>query len=156
MHRNKRNPESKVTPIDKSIEYPVSAGGVVYRKLEQHTIEVVLCGREKPLLWGLPKGTPEEGETLQQTALREVLEETGLVVNIHKKVKTINYQFVRPTGAQCFKKVHFYLMSAIGGSTTEHDQEFDEVAWVSSDKALSIMQYDNERLVLKTALKILQ
>ena len=92
----------------------------------------------------------------EQTALREVQEETGLVVNIHKKVKTINYKFVKTTGAQCFKKVHFYLMSAIGGNTAEHDQEFDEVAWVSSEKALFMMQYDNERLVLEAALKIIQ
>ena len=145
-----------MTISDLPIEYPISAGGVVYRKLEQNTIEFVLCGRNKPLLWRLPKGTPESGETLEQTALREVQEETGLVVNIHKKVKTINYKFVKTTGAQCFKKVHFYLMSAIGGNTTEHDQEFDEVVWVSSEKALFMMQYDNERLVLEAALKIIQ
>jgi ADP-ribose pyrophosphatase YjhB (NUDIX family) len=60
----------------------VSSGGVVYRRGQAGSLEVALCGRLQSRTWSLPKGTPEEGETIQQTALREVQEETGLEVSI--------------------------------------------------------------------------
>lgn len=55
----------------------ISAGGVVLWP-GQHEVEVLMCGRTADGLWALPKGTPEEGETLDETALREVREETGV------------------------------------------------------------------------------
>ena len=62
----------------------VSAGGVVYRR-GPRGIEVVLCGRTEDGVWGLPKGTPSPGESLEQAAVREVTEETGLQVAIERK-----------------------------------------------------------------------
>ncbi|MFN0251917.1 MAG: NUDIX domain-containing protein, partial [Kofleriaceae bacterium] len=62
------------------VEQAVSAGGVVFRHGAQG-IEVLLCGRVREALWALPKGTPEHGESIEQTALREVGEETGLGVH---------------------------------------------------------------------------
>ncbi|MBF8304695.1 MAG: hydrolase [Dehalococcoidia bacterium] len=76
------------------VEHPVSAGGVVFRLINDN-IEIVLCGRNEPSTWNLPKGTPEPGETLDTTALREVREETGLSVFIKRKIGFVKYWFTR-------------------------------------------------------------
>src|SRR5437588_12914594 len=95
----------------------VSAGGVVYRRNgEDGPIEVVLVGRLRPKRWALPKGTPEVGETLEGTAVREVGEETGLLVRIEQPLDEIHYWFVSG-GVRHSKTVHFYLMQLVGGHT---------------------------------------
>lgn len=128
----------------------VSAGGVVLRGGDKGN-EVVLCGRSEPVLWGLPKGTPDPGETQEQTALREVREETGLEVEIVRPLESIQYWFVRPSDrARCHKTVHYYLMSPTGGDTSRHDHEFDFVKWFPVQEAIKAMTHRNEaRLVEK-------
>lgn len=128
----------------------VSAGGVVYRR-QGERIDVALCGRIRPKLWALPKGTPDAGETLEETALREVNEETGLQVSLEDTIDKIEYWFARPDRVRCFKTVHFYLMSSHGGSMDDHDPEFDLVRWFDSDDALAILSYQNERNILSKA-----
>ena len=87
-------------------EQATSAGGVVYRRTERG-VEFLLCGRTSERLWALPKGTPEPGESLEQTALREVREETGLGVEIERELGTIDYTFTRPAqGLRLDKTVH--------------------------------------------------
>ena len=65
----------------KEVEQAFSAGGVVYRT-DGGNLLIALCGRTKTGTWNLPKGTPDDGETIEQTALREVKEETGLDVQL--------------------------------------------------------------------------
>ena len=79
-------------PGRSKIERPVSAGGVVYR-LENQQVQILLCGQGDPSSWVLPKGTPDPGETMEETALREVQEETGLQVVIQSYVDEIRYWF---------------------------------------------------------------
>ncbi len=137
------------------VERHVSAGGVVYR-LTNGEIEAVLCGRSDPLRWSLPKGTPDKGESLEETALREVREETGLEVVIEAALGNINYWFVTPDNqASCNKTVHFFLMGQVGGSMDQHDPEFDEVRWFHSRQALKSLAYANETNVLKRALNVI-
>lgn len=130
----------------------VSAGGVVLRKGRDGD-EVVLCGRRNPARWALPKGTPDPGETRAQTALREVREETGLDVEIVRRLDIIQYWFMRPSdGARCHKTVHYYLMSPTGGDTSRHDDEFDFVQWFPLAQAIETLTYPNEaRIVEKSA-----
>ena len=109
------------------VEHPVSAGGVVYRHSDQG-VEVALCGQNQPLSWRLPKGTPDTGESLEETAQREAEEETGLKVNIETRLGQVSYWFVQK-GVRHHKTVHFYLMSVVGGDVSQHDPEFDEVRW---------------------------
>lgn len=131
----------------------VSAGGIVYRR-GPDGVEVVLCGRTEDGIWGLPKGTPEPGESLEETAVREVSEETGLEVRIEKKVGTITYWFARPDeGVRYHKTVHHYLMTATGGDVANHDHEYDVVAWMPASQALETLTYDNERNILHQALE---
>ncbi len=132
----------------------VSAGGVVYRD-NGHGPEVVLCGRNSPELWALPKGTPEMGETREQTAVREVSEETGLDVKTQCFIDSIQYWFVRPSdGMRCHKTVLYYLMDPIGGDTSRHDHEFDQVQWFSVEDALKTMSYGNEAKVVEKGLSL--
>ena len=84
--------------------------------------------------WTLPKGTPNSGETHEQTALREVAEETGLEVRIVAPVGAIEYFFTQD-GQRIHKTVHYFLMEPIGGSLEVHDHEFDEVRWMPIDEA---------------------
>ena len=101
---------------DQHAEQLLSAGGVVYRA-NGGDIEVIICGRNSPLLWGLPKGTPEAEETREQTALREVNEETGLEVEIEGFIDSIEYSFFSPFDRVRYHKVVlFYLMSANGAT----------------------------------------
>ena len=131
-----------------------SAGGVVYRQ-HDGKVEVVLCGRTTPALWVLPKGTPDEGEQLEETALREVREETGLEVDIQSPLGSVNYWFVRTQdGTRCNKTVHFYLMTPTGGSLDLHDPEFDEVHWFPGEEALRIMTYPTEAPIVQKAIDL--
>ncbi len=133
----------------------VSAGGVVIREAEDGP-EVVLCGKRMPRqLWALPKGTPERGETREQTAIREVTEETGLKVRVQFFIDSIQYSFVRPhDGVRCHKTVLYHLMDPIGGDMSLHDNEFDEVRWFSVKDALKTMSYGNEAEVVKKGLSM--
>ena len=136
----------------RKIEHLMSAGGVVCRT-RGGAVEAVLCGRNTPRKWSLPKGTPNDGETVEETAIREVTEETGLEVEVQEPLGAITYWFVRPTdGARCHKVVHYYLMRPTGGDTNNHDHEFDEVCWFPGEEALRILNYANEATTVEKAL----
>jgi 8-oxo-dGTP pyrophosphatase MutT (NUDIX family) len=127
----------------------VSAGGVAYRQGPEG-VEVVLVGRHEPGRWVLPKGTPNQGESLDQTAVREVAEETGIQVRLIRPLQDIQYWFVLH-GTRHYKTVHFYLMEAIGGDTSLHDHEYDEAVWFPIGEAQRRLSFANERLVVARA-----
>lgn len=131
------------------VQRAVSAGGVVYRR-GPSGMEVVLCGRDSDGVWGLPKGTPAEGESLEETALREVSEETGLQVRIVDKIGVIQYWFSRD-GVRYHKWVHHYLMEATGGDTANHDVEYDRVEWMPVEAALKTLTFGNEAQIVAKA-----
>ena len=131
-----------------------SFGGVVYRETAAG-LEVVVVGRMDPGIWGLPKGTPDRGETMEQTALREVREETGLETEIEEKIDAIEYWFAR-SGVRYHKFVHFYLMHATGGDTGQHDHEHDYVEWLPLAHARSLLTYQNEVRILAAAEDLLK
>ncbi len=106
------------------------------------------------MLWALPKGTPDSGETIEETALRETREETGLEVEIEVPLSSIRYFFVRGT-TRYHKTVHFFLMHPVGGALELHDHEFDEVRWAVGSEALALLTHATERTVVEDALKLL-
>ena len=137
------------------VETLISSGGVVFRHNDGR-LETVLCGRSVPVRWSLAKGTPDPGETLEETALREVQEETGLEVELDAPLGSIDYWFAdRDNHVRFHKTVHFYLMSPVGGHIDLHDPEFDVVQWFEVDEALSTMAYGNEAGVLRRALDVI-
>jgi 8-oxo-dGTP pyrophosphatase MutT (NUDIX family) len=130
-----------------------SAGGVVHRSVDGRH-EIVILHRRVPVLWALPKGTPDSGETLEETALRETREETGLEVEIEAPLGSIRYFFVR--GSTRFHKVvHFFVMRPIGGALELHDREFDEVRWAPVAEALALLTHATERSMVEKALKLI-
>jgi 8-oxo-dGTP pyrophosphatase MutT (NUDIX family) len=117
--------------------------------------EVLLCGRSSDRLWALPKGTPEPDETIEQTALREVREETGVMVEPDGFIGEVKYWFSRPQdGVRYYKTVHHFLLRPVGGDPSHHDHEFDEVRWFSVQEALRLLTYRNEAKILRQALDL--
>jgi len=127
-----------------------SAGGVVVRT--DAGVEVCLIRPAGRTVWGLPKGGVESGETLPQTALREVIEETGIEGEVDRELGSIDYSFYsREAGSRVHKTVHYYLMHATSGDTARHDHEVSEARWVDLTEALELMTYPNEREMVRRA-----
>ena len=130
-----------------------SAGGVVV-STEGDRASLVVGMRRRGrdgMTWTLPKGTPSRGETTEETALREVAEETGLQVRIVAPLPSIEYTFVQD-GLRIRKTVHYFLMEPTGGDLASHDHEFDEVRWIGFDTAATMLTFETERnLVAKAA-----
>ena len=129
-----------------------SAGGVVVSALDQRPSLVVGMRRRgrDSVTWTLPKGTPDKGETVEQTALREVAEETGLEVRIVEPLPSIEYAFVQD-GTRIHKTVHYFLMEPVGGDLSRHDHEFERVRWVSLTEAPELLTFPTERALVATA-----
>ena len=134
-----------------------SAGGLVIR-VADGARQITLGRRRRSrdgLTWVLPKGTVEDGETLEQTALREVAEETGLEVRALEPVGAIDYSFVRE-GRRIHKTVHFFLMEPLGGDLSRHDHEFEAVRWVPLADAPGVMSHETERGVVSRAMPAIE
>jgi 8-oxo-dGTP pyrophosphatase MutT (NUDIX family) len=129
-----------------------SAGGIVIRTIDG--IPHLVAGRRRrqrdEATWTLPKGTPNPPETLEETALREVTEETGLQVRLVAPLDAIEYWFVQG-GARIHKTVHYWLMEPVGGDLERHDREFDEVRWVPIGEAPALLTFDTERALVERA-----
>lgn len=141
-----------------------SAGGVVLRTDSSQKVFVALCHRRAESLWALPKGTPEEGESVAETAAREVAEETGLRVETGPAIDDTYYSFFRTAGetigdlpfkdestVRINKTVHWYLMKYVGGDTSNHDHEYDDVVWINIEEASQRLTHRNEARVLEKA-----
>ena len=130
-----------------------SAGGIVIRFVDGAP-ELVVGRRRRErdgMTWTLPKGTPVPAETTEETAIREVAEETGLEVRIVRPLDFIEYTFVLGR-TRIHKTVHYFLMVPVGGDLAGHDHEFDEVRWVRFDEAPTLLTFETERaLVAKAA-----
>lgn len=126
-----------------------SSGGAVIalRDGQPHVALIATRGRTR---WGLPKGAVSEGETSEQAALREVLEETGLEAEIVKPLDTIEY-FFRVGDTIIRKRVDFYLMTHTGGKMTPQLSEVDDVEWVELSQAISRASFDSEKKLLEMA-----
>jgi 8-oxo-dGTP pyrophosphatase MutT (NUDIX family) len=114
---------------------------------------VALIATRRKTRWGLPKGTVAQGETSEQAALREVLEETGLEAKIVRPLDTIEYYF-RAGDTLIRKRVDFYLMEYVSGALTPQLSEVDDVEWVELSEAIRRASFDSERKLLEKALTL--
>jgi 8-oxo-dGTP pyrophosphatase MutT (NUDIX family) len=129
----------------------VSAGGVVLAETRPDAPVALVAHRSArgSLQWTLPKGAREEGETVAETALREVREETGLEAELIGPLDTIDYWFVwAPERTRYHKFVHYFLMRFAGGDFSQRDHEMEDAAWFEPDEARRRMAFANERKLL--------
>lgn len=129
----------------------VSAGGVVLAETRPDAPVALVAHRSArgSLQWTLPKGAREEGETVTETALREVREETGLEAELIGPLDTIDYWFVwAPERTRYHKFVHYFLMRFAGGDFSQRDHEMEDAAWFEPDEARRRMAFANERKLL--------
>jgi ADP-ribose pyrophosphatase YjhB (NUDIX family) len=111
--------------------------------------------RRGRLLWSLPKGHIESGETAEEAAVREVEEETGIIGRVVAPLGTIDFWFVAED-RRVHKTVHHFLMRALGGELSDSDIEVSEVAWVPLDELESRLAYADERRLIRRATELLE
>jgi 8-oxo-dGTP pyrophosphatase MutT (NUDIX family) len=126
-----------------------SAGGAVISVRDGAAYVAMIATRGRTR-WGLPKGAVSDGETSEQAALREVLEETGLQAEIVKPLDTIEY-FFRAGETLIHKKVDFYLMVHRGGELKPQLSEVDDVEWVELSGAIERASFPSEKKLLEAA-----
>jgi ADP-ribose pyrophosphatase YjhB (NUDIX family) len=133
-----------------------SAGGLVVDLAGEvpHGVLIGRTDRRGQLLWSLPKGHIEDGETAEQAALREVREETGIAGEIVAELGVIDFWFVAE-GRRIHKTVRHYLMRRVGGELSDADYEVDEVAWVPLPDIRGQLAYPDERGLMDTAGRLL-
>ena len=125
-----------------------SAGGLVF---DDHGRVAIIArhSRSGHLEWCLPKGHIEKGETPQQTAVREVHEETGILGEVVESIATIDYWFTG-TNQRVHKLVHHFALRRISGELTvegDPDHEAEDAIWVDFDDLDHVLSYPNERKI---------
>jgi 8-oxo-dGTP pyrophosphatase MutT (NUDIX family) len=126
-----------------------SAGGLVIRNLRSRPHVAVVRVRDQVL--ALPKGHPEQGESAQDAALREVREETGLEATPVEKLGDIRYWYARD-GDRVLKIVSFFLLRYRSGRLEDHDHEVEEALWIPLEEAPARLAYRGEKDMAETAL----
>ena len=130
-----------------------SAGGLVLDRRGPEACGALIgrLDRRGRLLWSLPKGHVEPGETELQTAVREVQEETGILGDVVGKLGIIDFWFVAD-GRRVHKTVHHFLLLASdprgGLELSDEDVEVSEVAWVPVAELAAKLAYSDERRLL--------
>jgi ADP-ribose pyrophosphatase YjhB (NUDIX family) len=151
--QNKRPAKGAAKSYAKRVD-EVSAGGLV---IDHSGKNGLLIGRidhkdstGKRILWSLPKGHIEEGETPEQAALREVAEETGIESAIERSLGVIDFWFMAG-GKRIHKTVHHYLFRETGGLLAPQESEVDEVGWFPLAEIVDRLAYpDEKKLIART------
>ena len=129
-----------------------SYGGVVLRPSpEGEGFDLLTIVPRGTRVTGLPKGGANPGETPEQTAAREVREETGTTVTVRESLGDVSYWY-RRNGRRIHKTVHFFLCDYVAGSIADHDHEVDAVRWIPLTDAPRRLTYPAERRLAKLAM----
>ena len=135
----------------------ISAGGVVYRK-EGDRLELLMI-EDRYGKWTLPKGKQEAGEEVEETALREIREETGLQGRIVRPLMTVNYQYDDPERGTVDKDVHYFLVQCTARDAIPQLEEISRLEWLKPEEVRERQQqygYPNNDAVLERALQLVE
>ena len=125
----------------------LAAGGVVV-ETDGDVVRVLLVHRPRYGDWSFPKGGVNAGESVEDAALREVMEETGIECRIERKLAVARYHYRTKRGAVRPKAVHYFLMEPVGGQITTDGQEVDLSEWLGIDDARRRLSYDFDKGML--------
>ncbi len=134
-----------------TIKHLHSSGGVIYRRSGE-TIEVALIATKKGTLWTLPKGLIDKGENPSETAVREIVEETGLTGTVVESLGERSYWFyLKEDNVKCRKTVSYFLLEYVRGDIEKYGWEVDEARWFPIDEAVKMVYYRSDRDILERA-----
>lgn len=127
--------------------YEKSCGGIIFYKTKQNT-KILLVKNNNGRYWSFPKGHIEDGETEQETAIREIKEETGLDVTLVSDFREISEYC--PFG-KIRKRVVFFLAQAFTDNVKIQEEEIDSYIWVDLQQARKLCSYDNDLRIIEKA-----
>lgn len=126
----------------------LAAGGVAVETTGDRLIKVLLVHRPRYDDWSFPKGGVSDGESVEDAALREVLEETGLECRIIRKLGLARYNYRTRRGVRRPKVVHYFLMEQVGGHIATDGVEVDRADWFDIGGAEKLLSYDFDKELL--------
>lgn len=133
-----------------------SAGGLLIKKRGSRA-QICLVSKKEGRVWAFPKGRVNEGETLESTAMREILEETGHRAEVVEKLDVIEYYFFLKENSTFYHKtVTFFLMRLTEEDAQPRDEEADSVGWYDVGVAKKKLSYLNEKKILGKAESLLK
>ncbi len=128
-----------------------SCGAIVYRMVNEKP-QILLIKHKNGGHWSFPKGHIEVNETEQETALREIKEETGLDVMLNEKFRTSVAYRPKP---DIDKEVVYFLAEVSGGVLKKQESEISRAEWVDIETAQKIVTFDNDKMLVIKAKKFL-
>ena len=134
-----------------------SAGGIVFR--QQPTTVWLICQHSQHKGWVFPKGLigdTKENETKEETAVREVKEETGIDGRIIKPLPSAVQYWYQCKKEKIFKTVYFFLMQYVDGDFSNHDHEMMDVRWATKKEVKEILTYENDQKAFDEALTLFE
>ncbi|HMG34393.1 MAG TPA: NUDIX hydrolase [Blastocatellia bacterium] len=132
----------------------VAAGGLLFRTNENGELEVLLVHRPRHNDWSFPKGKIDPNESIEEGAVREVAEETGLRCRIIRTFGAERYQYRTPAGNLRPKVVHYFFMEPVSGELRiNSDEEIDAVRWIQVGEAGTRLSYEADRRLLEESIK---
>jgi len=134
-----------------------SAGGVAFRK-QDGRIDVALISVGADNRWQLPKGLVDKGESTEQAAIRELLEEAGIDTEIVTRIDKVEYWYFWKENGQRIryhKFVYFYLLRYKAGDVRDHDHEVNEARWLDIDAAIEMLAFDSEKKIMEKAKELI-
>ena len=145
-----------MTDTPAELEVP-AAGGVIWRRRagRVEAVDVVVVHRPRYDDWTLPKGKLDDGETLAECARREILEETGITVELGGHVCTTRYPVTAKGGRPATKVVDYWLARPVDEPPFVPNDEVDELRWCDPADAAALLSYARDREVLAAAVALI-